>query len=108
MINLAFSKRLGATSSANILLDTSKAKTTSTPLLFTVFKAVPIFGFTKPIMSNVSPKLNTIIFKTALNTDFSGLNFFNKSLSANFFRVRFCHHKTLKYPTQIIGRMASK
>ena len=37
---------LGAISSASILLETSTAKTKSTPSLFTVFSSVPILGLT--------------------------------------------------------------
>ena len=56
-ILLAFSKRFGAMSSANILLETSRAKTISTPSLLTVFNSVPIFGLTNAI---VEKKINNI------------------------------------------------
>ena len=44
-------------SSANILLETSRAKTISTPSLLTVFNSVPIFGLTNAI---VEKRINNI------------------------------------------------
>ena len=70
---LAFSKRLGAMSSANILLETSMAKTMSTPSRLTVSNCVPIFGFTKPITKQLKPRLSKTNFKKGLKRERLGL-----------------------------------
>ena len=55
-------------SSANILLETSKANTISTPWLRTVSSFVPILGFTKANgTKHANAKLKTIIFQVDLN-----------------------------------------
>ena len=102
---LAFSRRLGAMSSANILLETSIAKTTSTPCLLTVCSDVPIFGFTKAMIKQTILSDSTMNFRTDLNTDWSGLKRANNSKSENsrfvfFFHI--CSHRnTINIPSTI-------
>ena len=60
-------------SSANILLETSIAKTISTPSLFTVSSCVPIFGFINAITNKNNETLSTINLKIGLNFDRLGL-----------------------------------
>src|SRR5690606_22137129 len=81
---LDFSNLFGAISSANILFDTSTAKTISTPSRFTVSNFVPIFGLTSAIVIQANAKQSTKIFSTDLNNERFGLNFLSKFLSANF------------------------
>ena len=64
-----FSIRLGAISSANILLETSMAKTISTPSLFTVSNCVPIFGFISPNIRREIEKLISTSFNIGLKRD---------------------------------------
>ena len=104
-ICLALSKRLGAMSSANILFDTSKAKTISTPCRFTVSNLVPIFGLAKAMINKVNPKHIIIIFKNDLNVDLSGISFWINLLSANCFCFLFFHKSTTKNITNIAGIM---
>src|SRR5690606_8517996 len=82
---LDLSNLLGAISSANILLETSMAKTISKPSRLTVSSFVPILGFTSAIAKHAIANDNTMIFKMDLNTDLFGLNLFSNCLSANFF-----------------------
>ena len=56
-------------SSANILLETSNAKTISTPSLLTVFNFVPILGFTKAKIRNDIPRIKNKSFNPDLNTE---------------------------------------
>ena len=79
------SKRFGAISSANILFETSSAKTTSTPALEIVSILVPILGFTNanarlPIASD-----NMITLIQDLKKDRSGLSNLNAFEGANLF-----------------------
>ena len=56
-------------SSASILLETSSAKTISTPSLLTVFSFVPILGLTKARIRNDIPKIKNKSFNADLNTE---------------------------------------
>ena len=73
---LDLSIRFGAISSANILLETSKAKTTSTPSRVTVSIFVPILGFTKAITKLVIANNSIINLNQDLKKDRSGVILF--------------------------------
>ncbi len=108
MICFDFSRRFGAISSANILLEISKAKTTSTPSLLMVFNLLPIFGFVKEIIRNEIPSRSMVTFKVALNLEALGANIFNSLGLENFRCVLFFHHKTNKKITSMLGTMSSR
>jgi hypothetical protein len=72
-------------SSANILLDTSNAKTISTPSRLTVSNFVPIFGFTIAIEIEARAKHNTQTLRPGLNSDRFGLNLLSNVLLINLF-----------------------
>ena len=95
-------------SSANMLLETSKAKTTSTPSLLTVFNLVPILGLVKEIIKKVIPTNKITNFKVALKADAFGANFSSKVLLEKARCVLFFHHKTNKKTTIIAGTIVSK
>ena len=99
---------MGAISSANILLETSMAKTTSIPSLFTVSILLPILGLAKPMIKLVKAKSKTVIFKTGLKTDFSGLNFLTNSTSPNSRCFFLFQYKLIKKSITIIGITAKK
>ena len=80
-----FSSLFGAMSSANILLDTSSAKTTSTPSLFTVFSLVPILGLTKARIKNEIPIKKNESLRMDLKTEILGASLDNNPEDANFF-----------------------
>ena len=73
---LDLSIRFGAISSANILLETSKAKTTSTPSRVTVSIFVPILGFTNAITKLVIANNSIINLNQDLKKDRSGVILF--------------------------------
>ncbi len=100
---MALSNLLGAISSANILLETSNAKTISTPSLLTVSNLVPIFGFTKEITTKAIAIESIINFKTDLKVERSGFNLLNKTAGANCFCFLFFHQSTPINKTNIAG-----
>ena len=105
---LDFSRRLGAMSSANILLDTSIAKTTSTPSLFTVSSLVPILGLTSAKLIQAKARQTTANFSQDLKLERSGLNLSSNRLSANLrCRTRF-HNCKEKYSSSSAGMAMSK
>ena len=57
-------------SSANILFETSTAKTISTPCRFTVSNLVPIFGFTNAIVKNAKARLSKTFSRNYENHSF--------------------------------------
>ncbi len=60
-------------SSANMLLETSIAKTISTPSRFTVSSCVPIFGLTNAKIKQLKAKLITINLRKGLKRERLGL-----------------------------------
>ena len=100
---LALKILLGAISSANILLETSMAKTISTPSLFTVFNSVPIFGLTKPNtkMEIISKVKDVFIYD--LVDDSSGLKKLKVASSKYFLIVIFCQYLLYRNTNKIIG-----
>ena len=103
-----FSNRFGAMSSASMLLETSKAKTTSTPSLFTVFILVPIFGLVNETINKDNPMSKKASFNTDLKVDVFGANCMSKLLFANFRCVFFFHQNTHKKTTITAGIIARK
>ena len=104
-MRLAFSKRLGATSSANILFETSIAKTISTPSRFTVSTLVPILGFAKATHSKVITTANSTNFSQVLKLERLGDKRFNIALVANcrcIFRFRHCEATKISSSTNTI------
>ena len=95
-------------SSANMLLETSKAKTTSTPSLLTVFNFVPIFGLVKEIIKKATPTNKVTNFKVVLKVDIFGANFLSNVLLEKARCVLFFHHKTNKKITIIAGTIVSR
>ena len=81
---------MGAISSASILLETSKAKTISTPSLFTVLSSVPIFGLTKPNTKKTITKKVNDAFKYSFDEENSGLKKLNESVLKCFLIVVVC------------------
>ena len=102
---LDFSKRLGATSSANMLLETSIAKTISTPSLFIVSSFVPIFGFINPITKNPTARQRVINLRDDLKNDKSGLNLFRTTALPKDFWILFFQKKVHKNTINITGMM---
>ena len=84
-MRFAFSKRLGATSSASILLETSIAKTISTPSRFTVSILVPILGLAKAMLSSINTTAKTLHFPHSLKRDRSGAKRLRVDEEANCF-----------------------
>ena len=68
-----------------MLLDTSIAKTISTPSLLTVSSCVPILGFINPNTNEIIERLKRIILKVGLNLERFGLNSSNNSGLAKLF-----------------------
>jgi hypothetical protein len=68
-----------------MLLDTSSAKTTSTPSLFTVFSLVPILGLTKARIKNEIPIKKNESLRMDLKKEILGASFDNSPVGANFF-----------------------
>jgi hypothetical protein len=79
----------------------------STPSLLIVSSLVPTFGFTKAMLKQNNDNDNTKNFKTDLNMERLGANFFNKPLVANFFCVRFLQSNANKKRTAITGMVNS-
>src|SRR5690606_39362243 len=97
----AFSSLLGAISSASMLLDTSTAKTKSSPSRFTLSILVPILGLTKASAIQAILRHQRQSLSMDLKRDLLGLSFFNASGVANLFCVRiFQNCTTLKSNTK--------
>src|SRR5690625_2319611 len=79
-------------SSANILFETSKAKTISTPSLLTVSILEPIFGLINAIIRQASASKYKVNFKTGLNLLLSGASFLSAVGFPNLCCARFIHH----------------
>ncbi len=94
-------------SSANILLETSRAKTISTPSLLTVFSSVPTLGLTNAMVEKSKKRIrkNNLIF--GLKVDLSGLKTFSKFSEIYFFWIFFFHELNSIKPTIIKGIMKS-
>ncbi len=95
-------------SSASILLETSKAKTTSTPSRLIVSNFIPIFGFTNAMAKHTNAKLRLMSFKTDLNKDLSGLSLLNSATLAKAFWRRFFIHKLMIKKRTTTGMINSK
>src|SRR5690606_29970437 len=99
---LVFPKRDGAISSASILLETSMAKTISTPWRLTVSIRVPNFGFTKAIINEKTVAANNIILiKGLLVVEASGAKRFRRLPEPNsaiffFFQAVFHRYTAIK------------
>ena len=99
---------LGAISSANILLETSTAKTKSTPSLFTVFSSVPILGLT-------NAKTNKIIAMDLIKNlrngflfEISGLKYSIVFESKYFFFIVLCQFLLIIKIKNKIGNKTKK
>ena len=78
-----------------MLLETSIAKTISTPSLWNVSILVPIFGFIKAIINMESAALTTRIFKTGFDIEIFGLNFSRLDFEKNNFCVLLFHNLSI-------------
>jgi len=99
---------LGAISSANILFETSTAKTKSTPSLLTVLSSVPIFGLTSDMVENNIKRIKKSNLIFGLKVEMLGLNTLSKSDEIYLICVLFLQLLKNKNPTTSTGIITNK